>query len=322
MGSFLTTELKKFDYSIITPVYNGEKWISETVKSVLEICKDFDFEYIVINDGSSDNTLNLLSDFCEEILVIDQKNQGEAESVNSGLRIARGRYVLVVSADDPMRSSKLLSSAKEILDKDSGVVCVYPSWSVIDIHSRVVRNVDVDDFSEDVLIGQHKCIVGPGGVFRRETALAIGGRQPKLKFTSDYDFWLRLSQHGDFKRIPGYLAYWREHESSTSIALRGVAMANERIGVIQEFLDAHEYLPNRLKRMAMSSAYYQAALLVYFDPDVPSKKFLFRAIYFYPANIYSFQWKVTLYIALTPLSGFLLKVLKRFGLFRKLPRNA
>jgi glycosyltransferase involved in cell wall biosynthesis len=318
----LTTEIKKIDFSIITPVYNGEKWIIETVKSVLEICKDFDFEYIVINDGSSDNTHKLLSDFCEEILVIDQKNQGEAQSVNNGLRLAQGRYILVISADDPMRSSKLLASAKEILEKDSKVVCVYPSWSVIDTHSQVIRNVDVDDFSQDILIGQHNCIVGPGGVFRRETALAIGGRQPKLKFTSDYDFWLRLSQQGDFKRIPGYLAYWREHESSTSIALRGVAMANERIQVIQNFLATHEYLPNRLKRMALSSAYYQAALLVYFDPGVPSKKFLFRAFCFYPANIFSFQFRIVLYIALTPLSGFLLGVFKRFGLFRKLPRNA
>ncbi len=318
----MTTELKKFDFSIITPVYNGEKWITETVKSVLEICKGFSFEYIVINDGSSDTTQNILSDFSHEIVVIDQKNQGEAESVNNGLRIAQGKYIIVVSADDPMRSPKLLSAAKEILEQELNVVCVYPSWSVINTHSQVVRNVDVDEFSERILIGRHKCIVGPGGVFRLETALAIAGRRPNLKFTSDYDFWLRLSQQGEFKRIPGYLAYWREHESSTSIALRGVAMANERITVIQDFLDGNKHLSNRLKQMAMSSAYYQAALLVYFDPDVPSKKFLLKAIYFYPTNIFSFEWKVLLYILLTPLSRYLLRALKRFGLLRKLPHNA
>lgn len=320
--TLLTNELQKFDFSVITPVYNGEKWILETVKSVLEICKDFNFEYIVINDGSTDNTINLLSEFSQEIMVINQENLGEAESVNNGLRAARGRYALVLSADDPMRSSELLSSSKEIFENDLSVVCVYPSWSVIDSNSQVIRDVDVDNFSQRILIGRHKCIVGPGGIFRRETALEIGGRRPKLKFTSDYEFWLRLSQQGNFQRIPGYLAYWREHESSTSIALRGVAMANERINVIREFLAENEHLPNRLKRMAISSANYQAALLVYFDPNIPSKKFLFRAIYYYPINMFSFDWKIMLYIFLTPISAILLKFLKQLGLFRKLPHRA
>lgn len=311
-----------YDFSIITPVYNGEKWISETVESVLENCKGLSFQYIVINDGSSDATLECLLEFDKQIMVIDQKNHGEAESVNIGLRAAQGKYILVVSADDPMRSSELLSSAREILEQDPSVICVYPSWSVIDAHSQIVRNVDVDDFSDRDLIGQHKCIVGPGGVFRRETALAIGGRRSNLKFTSDYDFWLRLSQQGQFRRIPGYLAFWRAHEASTSIALRGVDMANERIKVIQEFVAENEDLPYWLKRMAISSAYYQAALLVYFDPDIPSKKFLFRALYYYPINVFSFDWKIILYIILTPISAALLKFLKQMGLFRKLPHRA
>jgi glycosyltransferase involved in cell wall biosynthesis len=309
-------------FTIITPVYNGEMWIEETIGSVLEHCEGLDYEYIVINDGSSDNTLKLLSQFSKRIVVLDQKNQGEANSVNNGLRIAQGEYVLVVSADDPMRSPKLLIAAREILDQDSSVVCVYPSWSVIDANTRVLRNIDVDEFSQHILIGQHKCIVGPGGVFRLETALAIGGRRPNLKFTSDYDFWLRLSQQGNFKRIPGYLAYWREHESSTSIALRGVAMADERIRVIQEFLAENNHLPIELKRMAISSAYYQAALLVYFDPNIPSKKFFFRAVYFFPKNITSFDRKVMFYILLVPFSATLLRSLKRLGFFRKLPSNA
>jgi hypothetical protein len=133
---------------------------------------------------------------------------------------------------------------------------------------------------------------------------------------------LRLSQQGKFKRIPGYLAFWREHESSTSIALRGVAMANERIDVIKRFLNEHNYLPNRLKRMALSSAYYQAALLVYFDREIPAKKLLFRAFYSCPNNIYSFEWKVMLYILMTPFSQQILKISKRLGFFEEIKGNA
>ena len=99
-------------------------------------------------------------------------------------------------------------------------------------------------------------------------------------------------------------------------------MASERITVMEEFLDENAQLPDDLKRMAISSAYYQAARLVYFDRGIPGRKFLFRALYSYPANIFSFEWRVLLYIFMAPLSAFLLKVLKRLGIFRKLPNNA
>jgi glycosyltransferase involved in cell wall biosynthesis len=317
----LNSEDREIDFSIITPVYNGEKWISETVKSVLDKCKDFNFEYIVINDGSSDSTLKNLLKFSEKITIIDQKNRGEAESVNIGLGSAKGKYILIVNADDPMRSSELLGLAKEIFEQNKNVVCAYPSWSVIDESSKLVRNILVDEFSQRVLIGKHICIVGPGGFFRRETALAIGGRRPNLKFTSDYEFWLRLSQKGKFQRIPGYLAFWREHDLSTSIALRGVTMADERINVIERFLEENSQLPEKLKRMALSSAYYHAAVLVYFDREIPAKKLLFRALLLSPTNSISFEWKVILYIILLPFSNSLLKLIKKIGLLRKLPKQ-
>lgn len=310
------------EFSIITPVFNGENWISETIESVLKICADYKYEFIIINDGSTDRTMEIISNYSKSIRIKNQTNLGEAASVNVGLSMAKGQYVVVVSADDPMRSSELLDSSKEIFEDNKNIVCVYPSWSVIDRNSQVVRDVDVPEFSERVLIGQHKCIVGPGGVFRRETAIAIGGRRPNLKFTSDYDFWLRLSQQGEFKRIPGYLAYWRKHDLSTSISLRGLAMANERIEVIKGFLEENSHLPNKMKRMAISSSYYQAALLVYFDRNIPAKKWLFRAILKYPKNFFSFNWIVILYILMTPISRVLVRISTRLGLFRGLLNNA
>jgi glycosyltransferase involved in cell wall biosynthesis len=318
----LAPKQKNVDFSIITPVYNGENWISETIRSVLENCKGFDFEYIVVNDGSSDNTLKCMLNFSQEIQIIDQENQGEAESVNTGLRLAKGKYILVVSADDPMRSPELLRLAQEAFEQDKSVVCAYPSWSVIDGNSHVLRNVDVEDFSERSLIGQHKCIVGPGGVFSRATALEIGGRRSNLKFTSDYEFWLRLSQKGRFIRIPGYLAYWREHELSTSIAQRGLIMANERISVMRDFLSENPQLQKNLKQMAISSAYYQAALLVYFDRNVPAKKLLWQALLTYPKNLFAFDVKILLFILLSPYSRIVLRILKKLGLYGKLPKNA
>lgn len=310
-----------YDFSIITPVFNGEYWISKTIKSVLETCANFKYEYIVVNDGSVDGTKEILSTYSNEIKIVNQENQGEAASVNIGLNLARGKYIIVVSADDPMRSSELLTLAKATLDSDENIVCAYPSWSVIDKSTNILRNIDVEDYSEHALIGEFKCLVGPGGVFRRETALQIGGRQKHLRFTSDYDFWLRLSRKGRFQRIPGFLAYWREHESSTSIAYRGVEMANERILMMQDFLASNPEIPKKIKKSAISSAYYQAALLVYFDPNIPAKKLMTMALFAHPRNLLSFQKKVLAYIFLLPFSIPLLGMLRTLGFFGKIPEN-
>jgi len=309
-------------FTIVTPVYNGISYIQETIDSVLSICADMDFEYIVVNDGSIDGTQELLSDYAGQIQTIHQQNLGEAAAVNKGLLAGSGEFALIVSADDPMRSALLLVQAKKILDQDESIVCVYPDWSVINSSSQIIRDVIVPEFSEKTLIGEFNCIVGPGGVFRRSEALLIGGRDSQYRFTSDYDFWLRLSRVGRFQRIPSLLAYWREHDSSTSIAFRGREMGNERIKVIKNFIDAHSELPRELKNMARGYSHLQAALLIYFDKTIPAKRWLFQALFYYPNGLRKYSPKVMLYILLFPISPVLLEILRKTGIYRKTPSSA
>ncbi len=312
------TELTFKDFSIITPVYNGATWIEETIESVLKFCDGYDYEYIVVNDGSTDTTAEILKKYVNQVKVITQSNKGEAASVNAGFKSANGRYAMVVSADDPMRSPELLKRAKLLLDSDSNLVCAYPDWSVIDSKSEVIRDVIVDEFSIQKLIGEFKCIVGPGGVFRLDKALQIGGRNPKYRFTSDYEFWLRLSATGVFKRIPGFLAFWREHNSSTSIALRGIEMGRERISVIENFNRDNPNIDKKIRRMASGYSYYNSALLVYYDKNVPAKKWLTKSLVLYPQGIWIYSPKIMIYIILTPLSPYLLKFANKIG-YRKEP---
>lgn len=312
----------EIDFTIITPVYNGERWVKETIESVLLNCEQLSYEYIVVDDGSTDLTPLILSNFGDKLKVLQQINQGEAKAVNYGLNMAKGEFVVIVSADDPVRTPQLFINAKNMMDNDRSLVCVYPDWSVIDSHSRVIRNVEVSEYSENVLIGEFNCIVGPGGVFRRSIALEIGGRNPRYKFTSDYDFWLRLSRCGGFKRIPGFFAYWREHPDSTSIALRGLAMANERIEVMENFLETNKSIPKYLARMAKGHAYMGGALLVYFDRAIPAKKLLFKALVKYPKGLWKFDSKEIIYIVLLPISSKLLSAARKIGLFRNMPTNA
>jgi len=84
--------------SVITAVYNGAQYIEETIKSVLEHCSTINFEYIILNDGSTDNTLDVLNKYASKIRIIDKENSGESDSVSTGFKLATGDLLLVVSA--------------------------------------------------------------------------------------------------------------------------------------------------------------------------------------------------------------------------------
>ena len=102
--------MSKSKLSVITAVYNGSKYIEETIESVLQNCAEIDFEYIVLNDGSTDNTLELLEKYKSKIRLINKENSGESDSISIGFREAVGDLLLVVSADDPLLSKKLFEN--------------------------------------------------------------------------------------------------------------------------------------------------------------------------------------------------------------------
>jgi glycosyltransferase involved in cell wall biosynthesis len=253
--------------TIITPVYNGEKYIAETIESVLNAKIDIAYEYIILDDGSTDLTANILSNYCDSIKIFSHSNMGESATVNRGIDNARGDYILIINADDPLFTRDLISKAYRILINDSSVVAIYPDWKIIDQYGKTIRNRILPNYSDEILIGHCRCLPGPGTIFRRDAALKIGGRRLNWKFVSDYDFWLRLSRMGKIIRIPEILAQWRENPDSTSIASRGSGMAPERIEVIKFFLDENQ-MPVKLRQMALGNCYYLAARLAFFDHKI------------------------------------------------------
>ena len=303
-------------FSIITAVFNGEKFIFETVNSVLRHAPRDDFEYIVIDDGSTDRTNEILMSFGSKIKLVRQSNSGEANAVNLGINMALGAYALVVSADDPLISSELFTQSRQILDNNLQIMATYPDWYLIDEAGTVKKQVSTLEFSIEALVGLNKCIPGPGAIFRTNVANQLGGRNPKLRFGSDFEFWLRLSDLGNFQRIPMYLAQWRSHENSTSIKSRGLEMSKERIKIIEEYL-AKSFHSRRIKRMAMGNAYYSAAILRYFSPDVPHRTYLAKAFWFRKGCPENAKIRELIYLLAIPISEFLWLKIKFFYLLKR-----
>ena len=268
--------MHKSKLSVITAVYNGSHYIEETVNSVLNCCSGIDFEYIVLNDGSTDNTLEILKKYENKIRIIDKSNSGESDSVSIGFKEANGDLLLVVSADDPLFTERLFTNIFEQFNQNEDLMAIYPDWQMIDAGGNVIKVIKVPDYSDDLLIGRCVTLPGPGVVFRKSAALKLNGRNPKWTFVGDYDFWLRLSRLGEIRHRPEVLAQWRHHTSSASVSKRGLKMAEERIQVIEDFL-AGNLVPNHLKHMALGNAYYMAARISYFDRNIPAKKYLLKS---------------------------------------------
>jgi glycosyltransferase involved in cell wall biosynthesis len=262
--------------TIITTVYNGEDYLESTIQSVLNCASEINFEYIVINDGSTDKTSNILNKYTTEIKVINQENIGESASVTKGFNLANGELVMVLSADDPLFTKEIFRNVFELFEKNENLVAVYPDWNLIDSTGKILKKILVPEYSDELLIGRFRTLPGPGVIIRKKAALTIGGRRSKWVYVGDYDFWLRLSRIGEIRHRPQVLAQWREHPNSTSVKRKNLAMASERIAVISEFVEEFK-IEGKLKKMALGNAYYMAARLSYFDPKIPGRNWIIQA---------------------------------------------
>lgn len=303
-------------FTIVIPVYNGQSHIRETLESVIKYSHHQDREIIVVNDGSTDKTLEILDMYKPEIKVVNQLNAGEANAVNTGISLARGRYTLVVSADDPLISEELFDHARSIMDSEEKIVAVYPDWQMIDSENNIISVKTCPDYSFQELLGEFHCIPGPGTAFRTEVAKQIGGRNVEYRFVSDYDFWLRLASRGTFSHIPQVLAQWRSHNESTSIGKRGLDMAIERIDVISNFLFEHPQT-EELSRQARACSLYNAAILAFFDPEVPGRKWMVQALITNGRWVKSSKLHIVAYLLTLPLSRIFFRSLSALGLIKK-----
>ena len=294
-------------FTIITPVYNGEKYIRETIESVLTCAAGYSFEYIVVDDGSTDDTFKIVNEFASLIRIIRQDNAGEPNAVNAGLANSNGELILILSADDPLFTSELFSDAEEYFSSNSDVVAWYPNWRKIDHLGECIEEVQPLEFSLERVLGLGMCLPGPGTLFRAEPAKSIGGRSNSIKFASDYEFWLRLSQIGRISHRNKLVAQWREHGGSTSISSRGKAMGEERIQLVESFILSNS-VGIELATLARASSRYFAAALGVFDQKVKSRKLMLASIRISKGLPKVAKLHVVVFALLHPLSFRMLKI--------------
>lgn len=198
--------------SVIITNYNRSAFVGRAVRSCLEqlLFNGLSIEIIVVDDGSTDDSLKILKMFEGSIiLVVHEKNRGVAAASNSGLRVATGDFIIRLDADDFMNklSVHLLS---QILNENPAIGFVYTDHYRVDDHGFKQEKVVIDNKE---LLYEH----GAGVMIRREVFAKVGFYDESLKNCEDYDLLVRICKEYNGFHVP--LPLYRYHIHGQNISL-------------------------------------------------------------------------------------------------------
>lgn len=205
--------------TVLMPVYNGETYLPEAIGSILN--QTFaDFEFLIIDDGSTDSSWNILNNFNDARIRLVKNNQniGIAKTLNKGLQLAKGNYVARMDADDRCFPERL-QRQKAFLDENLNFAMVGSWVEVIDEIGRKIKKINFPIVSYLLRwrLLYTNTFVHSAVMYRKNAVLGIGGYFDKYEHAEDYDLWSRLSTHFEVANIPAVLVSWRFCKESISV---------------------------------------------------------------------------------------------------------
>lgn len=201
--------------SVVMPAYNAEKYIAEAIESILGQTF-FDFEFIIINDGSRDKTENIIKSYHDSRIIYleNQKNCGIVATLNRGIEYASGEYIARMDADD--------IAVAERFQKQVGYMDVHQEVVVLGTAMQMFGDGIADQkrvFTADPLqlkaeLIFNPCIAHPTAMIRRNVLLNHDLRYDiNFSGAEDYHLWWRISRFGDIAALPDILHKYRLHDN-------------------------------------------------------------------------------------------------------------
>ncbi len=206
--------------AVIMSVYNGQQFIAPAVESVL--AQTFsDFEFVVVDDGSSDATLETLRRYARQddrIRLCECPHAGLTPALNHGLSLSRAPLIARMDADDISLPDRLAVQYR-YMQTHERCVLLGGAYELIDVRGRLLIKLcpPVDDASLQRHCLEGRCpIIHSAAMYRRDAAMRIGGYDPRYAVAQDLDLWLRLGEVGELASLPDVLVKYRMHAQSLS----------------------------------------------------------------------------------------------------------
>lgn len=197
--------------TVLMPVYNAARFVEAAIRSVLAQTFD-DFELVVIDDGSSDDSARIVRSFDDPRIrfVQNERNLGLTPTLNRGLALARGEFVARQDADD-LSEPPRLERQVAFLDANPEVAVVGSWYTKIGEHGEPLgkRTPPTDDVSVQWAMLSYCPIVHSAATFRRDAITALGAYDERFGYAEDFDLWSRVAKRYRMANVPEYLVQYR-----------------------------------------------------------------------------------------------------------------
>jgi len=204
--------------SIITPVFNAEKWVEKCIMSVMN--QDYPrIEHIIVDGGSKDRTLDICRNHTH-LIVHSQADRGQSHAINKGFAMAQGDILAWLCADDEYEPGAVAAAVKKIL---SGHEVVMGFSRFINAEGNLIAEHPANahpyyDHGMFLRFWRYNPISQPATFWTRRMWEACGPLRENLYFAMDYDLWLRMSQRARFERLEAHVAKYRIHPEAKCFA--------------------------------------------------------------------------------------------------------
>lgn len=203
--------------SVVMPVYNGERFLNKAIESILN--QSFgEFEFIIINDGSTDNSQKIIESYTDNrIKAIKKQNTGLIDTLNMGISASTGEWIARMDADDISYPTRFEEQLKFIQDD---IAVIGSQACLIDEFDNICGETRFDCENDKIRkkLGQYKSnIIHPSVIINKSMINRVGGYDPKMHVAEDYDLWLRISRIGKIINVNKKLIGLRKHTGNISV---------------------------------------------------------------------------------------------------------
>lgn len=186
--------------SVVTAVYNDEKYIRKSIESILHQTFD-NFEYLVVDDGSTDKTLEILEEIAKldkRVKILTQKNSGAAAARNLAMHVAKGKYIALQDSDDISLPKRIEMQVNQLQQSPYNLISC-TSHSIIDTNDNIITtsNKVYKNINDNILNGR-LCFCHPTMMLSKELLLKVNGYNFFYRKSEDFDLILRLIENNGY----------------------------------------------------------------------------------------------------------------------------
>ena len=206
--------------SVVFPIYNASMFIDESIESILNQSYE-NFELILINDGSTDNSLEKCEKFSKSdsrIKIINNSHQGLTKSLNDGIKISSGKYIARQDADDISNLERFKIQIDWFMNSENRVLCG-TNGNVVTSSGKITQNKAIE-FHHNKIVKKliySNCFMHTSVMFLKSAAKKFNYYNQNLTFAQDYDLWWKLSSLGEVGNIPKKLVTVRRMAESITL---------------------------------------------------------------------------------------------------------